>query len=37
LNAIEETLYLNNIPNMVSSIQEAMNAPDSEFSETVEW
>jgi len=36
-NAIEETLYLNNIPNMVSSIQEAMNAPDSEFSETVEW
>ena len=36
-NAIEETLYLNNIPNMVSSIQESMNAPDSEFSETVEW
>jgi prevent-host-death family protein len=36
-NAIEETLYLNNIPNMVSSIQDSMNAPDSEFSETVEW
>ena len=36
-NAIEETLYLNTIPNMVSSIQEAMNAPDSEFSETIEW
>lgn len=35
-NAIEETLYLNSIPNMVSSIQSAMNAPDSEFSETVE-
>lgn len=36
-NAIEETLFLNNIPNMVSSIQESMNAPDSEFSDTVEW
>ena len=36
-NAIEETLYLNSIPNMVSSIQESMNAPDSEFNETVEW
>ena len=36
-NAIEETLYLNSIPNMVSSIQSEMNAPDSEFSETVEW
>ncbi|BFU77639.1 hypothetical protein ALC152_08540 [Arcobacter sp. 15-2] len=36
-NAIEETLYLNAIPNMVSSIQESMNAPDSEFSESVEW
>jgi prevent-host-death family protein len=36
-NAIEETLYLNNIPNMVSSIQGSMNAPDSEFSEIVEW
>ena len=36
-NAIEETLYLNAIPNMVSSIQDSMNAPDSEFSDTVEW
>ena len=36
-NAIEETLFLNNIPNMVTSIQESMNAPDSEFSDTAEW
>ena len=36
-NAIEETLYLNSIPGMVSSIKEAMNAPDSEFSEDIEW
>ena len=36
-NAIEETLFLNNIPNMVSSIQESKSAPDSEFSDTVEW
>ena len=36
-NAIEETLYLNTIPNMASSIQESMSAPDSEFSETIEW
>ena len=36
-NAIEETLYLNSIPNMVSSIQESMQSSDSEFSETAEW
>jgi len=36
-NAIEETLYLNAIPNMTNSIQDSMNAPDSEFSETIEW
>ncbi|MDQ1340270.1 MAG: antitoxin YefM [Campylobacterota bacterium] len=36
-NAIEETLYLNSIPNMASSLKESMNADDSEFSETVEW
>ena len=36
-NAIEETLYLNSVPGMTASIQEAMNAPDSEFSEHVEW
>ncbi len=35
--AIEETLYLNSIPNMASSIQEAMKAPDSEFSEDIQW
>lgn len=36
-NAIQETLYLNSIPNMVESIQESMEASDSEFSETIEW
>ena len=36
-NAIEETLYLNTIPNMASSIQKSMNASDEEFSENVEW
>jgi len=36
-NAIEETLYLNSIPDMASSIKDAMNAPDSEFSEDIEW
>lgn len=36
-NAIEETLYLNSIPNMASSIQESMKAKDSEFSKNIEW
>ncbi len=36
-NAIEETLFLNAIPGMATSIKEAMNAPNSEFSEDVEW
>ncbi|RXJ78648.1 prevent-host-death family protein [Arcobacter sp. F155] len=36
-NAIEETLYLNSIPKMASSIQESMNASDEEFSEDIEW
>ncbi len=36
-NAIEETLFLNNIPGMATSIKEAMDAPNSEFSEDVEW
>jgi prevent-host-death family protein len=36
-NAVQETLYLNSIPNMVSSIQESMQSSDSEFSETIEW
>lgn len=35
-NAIEETLYLNAIPNMASSIQESMNASDEEFSEHID-
>jgi PHD/YefM family antitoxin component YafN of YafNO toxin-antitoxin module len=36
-NALEETLYLNSIPNMASSIQDSMNAPDDEFNEDIEW
>ena len=36
-NAIEETLYLNSIPGMATSIKEAMDAPNSEFSEDIEW
>jgi prevent-host-death family protein len=36
-NAIEETLYLNSIPNMAASIQESMKADDEEFSEDIEW
>jgi len=36
-NAIEETLFLNSIPGMATSIKEAMDAPNSEFSEDVEW
>jgi len=36
-NAIEETLYLNSVSGMASSIKEAMDAPDSEFSEDIEW
>jgi PHD/YefM family antitoxin component YafN of YafNO toxin-antitoxin module len=36
-NAIEETLYLNSMPDMASSIQESMKENDSEFSETIEW
>jgi len=36
-NAIEETLYLNSIPGMASSIKEAMDSPNSEFSEDIEW
>ena len=36
-NAIEETLFLNSVPDMASSIKEAMDAPNSEFSEEVEW
>jgi len=36
-NAIEETLYLNSIPNMAYSIQKSMNSDDEEFSENIEW
>ena len=36
-NAIQETLYLSSIPNMVSSIKESINSDDSEFSEDIEW
>jgi antitoxin YefM len=36
-NAIEETLYLNSVTGMSDSIKEAMDAPDSEFSEDIEW
>ncbi len=36
-NAIEETLYLNSIPNMVSSIQEAKELSDDDYSEDIEW
>jgi len=36
-NAIEETLYLNAMPDMAASIQESMKESDSEFSETIEW
>jgi len=35
--AIEETLYLNSIPNLSKSIQDAMKADDSEFYEDIEW
>ena len=35
--AIEETLYLNSIPNLSKSIQDAMKVDDSEFCENIEW
>ena len=35
--AIEETLYLNSIPNMADSIKNAMKSTDEEFSEDIEW
>ena len=35
--AIEETLYLNSIPDMVNSIQDARSKDDSEFSEAIQW
>lgn len=36
-NAIEETLYLNSIPNMANSIQTSLNSSDDEFSEDIKW
>lgn len=36
-NAIAETLHLNAVPGLTGSIQEAMQSPDSEFSDTLEW
>ena len=36
-NAIEETLYLNSIPGMVTSLQESMAEDDDAFSESIEW
>ncbi len=35
--AIEETLYLNSIPNLSKSIRDALRADDSEFCENIEW
>jgi prevent-host-death family protein len=35
--AIEETLHLNSVAGMADSIQESMDAPDSEFSEDIQW
>jgi antitoxin YefM len=36
-NAIEETLFLNSVPNLATSIKESMQEDDSEFSEDIEW
>ena len=36
-DAIQETLYLNSIPGMASSIRESMDAPDSEYSKDIQW
>ena len=35
--AISETLYLDSITGMTSSIKSAMNSPNSEFSEAIDW
>lgn len=36
-NAIEETLYLSSMPNVLSSLIESKKAPNCEFSDSVEW
>jgi antitoxin YefM len=35
--AIQETLYLANIPGMVESIREGMNTPASAMDEDIDW
>jgi len=35
--AIEESLYLHSIPGLAESIKAAMEAPDEEFSEEIDW
>jgi antitoxin YefM len=35
--AIQETLYLANIPGMVESIKEGMNTPASEMDKDIGW
>ena len=36
-NAIAETVYLNAIPGMADRLREAMQAPDSELSDKLDW
>ncbi len=36
-NALQETIYLNSIPDLAESIRKSMKSPDSDFSETIEW
>ena len=36
-SAIEETIYLNSIPNMAKTIQEMINMDNNEFSEKIVW
>ena len=35
--AIQETLYLNSIPDLAASIREGMNTPTAEMDETLDW
>jgi len=36
-NAIQETIYLNSIPEMRESIEKSLKAKDNKFSRTIEW
>jgi prevent-host-death family protein len=36
-NAIQETMYLNAIPQLKESLENLMKQDNSEFSETIEW